>query len=41
MGVAWLSWAIGTSVEHEVTTLAWVNLFHGIPVCNVDTCWSA
>jgi len=31
MAMCWITWAIGATLEHEVTTLAWVNLFHGLP----------
>eukprot|EP00322_Chrysochromulina_rotalis_P009777 CAMPEP_0115866474 /NCGR_PEP_ID=MMETSP0287-20121206/20267_1 /TAXON_ID=412157 /ORGANISM="Chrysochromulina rotalis, Strain UIO044" /LENGTH=458 /DNA_ID=CAMNT_0003321041 /DNA_START=35 /DNA_END=1411 /DNA_ORIENTATION=- len=31
MGASWLTWMIGTLCDHEVATLAVLNLFHGIP----------
>ncbi len=31
MGASWLTWAVGTLCDHEVVTLAYLNLFHGIP----------
>ena len=31
MGCTWLTWALGTFYDQEVLTLAWLNLFHGVP----------
>ena len=41
MGLSWMTWAVGAMVDHEILSLAFLNLFHGIPsmvivwwVCN-------
>lgn len=31
MSAAWVTWGVGVGFEHEVLSLAWINLFHGIP----------
>ncbi|KAL1504533.1 hypothetical protein AB1Y20_010935 [Prymnesium parvum] len=31
MGCTWLTWGVGTRCEHEVLSLSFLNLFHGIP----------
>jgi len=31
MTAAWVTWLVGTLCKHEVVTLAFLNLFHGVP----------
>ena len=31
MIATWLTWAVGAFCDHEVVSLAFVNLFHGLP----------